>query len=110
MPRCPACHRRLGVGVVCPTDKLAPPLEVAAPDPGSPPAVPGYAVGELIGAGGYAAVWGATDAHGKAVALKVGLLSSEPARARFGREAEAMRRVGTPYVPALFDHGALADG
>jgi len=66
-------------------------------------------VGELLGAGGFAAVWSLGDAR----VIKVAHASHELARARMAREAEAMRAVAAVragVVPACHGSGVLADG
>jgi tetratricopeptide (TPR) repeat protein len=66
------------------------------------------AVGRLLGAGGFAAVWEAGE--GSSLALKV---AHHPASSRdsgFEKEAEALTRVGPPHTPRLLEAGVLADG
>lgn len=81
----------------------------------------GCSVGERIGWGGFAEVWEATrgaaiksGAHAGpgagAAALKVGRSDHALLAARFGREAEALVRVGPPHAPRLHGCGTLADG
>ncbi len=110
MARCPQCHRRLANGAPCPTDGRVAAGQENATDPGPPPEVAGYTIRRAIGAGGFAAVWEAEAGNGAVVALKLALVSSEVSRLRFAREAEAMRRVGAPWVPVVFADGCLADG
>lgn len=110
MPRCPSCHRRIAEGSRCARDGWpapAPPDEAAT----APPAVAGCAVGRRLGGGGHAEVWEAHRLAARAAAaLKVGRSDHAPLVARFGREAEALLRVGPPHAPPLHACGTLADG
>ncbi|MCP4249040.1 MAG: serine/threonine protein kinase, partial [bacterium] len=64
-----------------------------------------------LGEGGFAVVWSAVPEEGsEAVAIKVGHVSTGKLRQHFTREAAALRRVGAPYVPEVYDSGTLADG
>ena len=63
-------------------------------------------LGKRIGAGGFAAVWEIDDG----AVLKVAHADHELARARLGREAEALAAIGAPAVPRIDGHGVLADG
>ena len=72
----------------------------------APPAWPTGPLGDLLGAGGFGAVWELADSQ----VLKVAHVSHELARARLRREAEAMTAIGAPAVPRLFASGALDDG
>ena len=68
----------------------------------APPAIPGYQVSRLLGAGGYAAVFEAhPEAGGDPVALKVGHSGEARAWQRFAREAAALARIAPPFVPGL---------
>ncbi|NOJ97519.1 protein kinase [Corallococcus coralloides] len=102
--RCPVCHRRLAPGAACPVNGVASgsglPLEpLAIPD------VPGLSGAALLGVGGFAHVFTAVrESDGREVALKVGL---GPHHARFAHEAEALRRVGPPTVPAVLEEGRV---
>ncbi len=57
-------------------------------------------------------VWAARRERtsGALVAVKVARRDDAGVAVRFAREAEALRLVGPPHVPALHAHGALADG
>ena len=77
---------------------------------GSTPPVPGrYADAVLIGVGGMAEVYRATDAElGRPVAVKVlsaALATDEDHRRRFAREARAAARIRSPHVAAIYDVG-----
>src|SRR5436190_6951618 len=109
MARCPTCHRRLPPAIPCPVDGAVAPAE-ATPPTSPPPALAGFEVKRLLGAGGFGAVWEALAADGKTVAIKVGHGSDADSVRRLGREAETMGQVGPPHTPAMFGHGALADG
>src|SRR5262245_37307955 len=111
MARCPNCHRRLSAGNRCPGDAgvAAEPSAEAAHAP-SPPQVDGFAISKLIGSGGFGSVWEASNAAGVRVALKVSHGADRNDALRFKREADALSRVGPPFVPALHGSGKLADG
>jgi serine/threonine-protein kinase len=77
---------------------------------GVTPPLPGrYADPVLIGAGGMAEVYRATDAElGRSVAVKVlaaALAADEASRRRFAREARAAARIRSPHVVAIYDVG-----
>ena len=63
-------------------------------------------IGECIGSGGFASVW----RLGNDRVIKVAHAGHELSRARIAREAEALRAIGAPAVPALHDSGVLPDG
>lgn len=70
----------------------------------------GWQLGRLLGSGGMASVYAATDAEGRRAAIK--LLHPEMARKRelkerFLREAYVANRIGHPSVVKILDH---ADG
>src|SRR5690242_583630 len=103
MSRCPLCNRRVAKAARCPKDGWAAPVEPLAPlDAMEIPRIEGLVVGELLGVGGFGAVWEATLATSSApLAIKVGRAATALVRARFDREAEALRRVGSPHAPRL---------
>ena len=106
MPRCPSCYRRLSHGMACPRDGAMSRSEGRVVEPEIKPIVPGFTVGEVLGAGGFAAVWRARrDDDGGEVALKVGR-----DHRRLGREADVLARVGPPHVPQFYDSGRTSDG
>jgi hypothetical protein len=80
----------------------------------TPPDVPGYALRELIGQGGFAAVYLATQiAVGRDVAVKIDnrLVSGERDQRRFFREVNSAGRLSDhPHVVGLYDAGTLPDG
>ncbi|QSQ16144.1 serine/threonine-protein kinase [Myxococcus landrumensis] len=100
--RCPNCHRRLPLGAACPvhgTRALGPAFPEALPLAD----VPGVRGAALLGSGGFSQVFTAyRDSDGREVALKLGRGAHHE---RFAREATALRRVGAPTVPELFEHG-----
>jgi eukaryotic-like serine/threonine-protein kinase len=67
-----------------------------------------------IADGGMGSIWLAEDlALGREVAVKFlsADLAAEPeAVERFAREAEAVARIDSPYVPQIFGHGATPEG
>ena len=76
------------------------------------PQVDGYELGPLIGRGGSALVYRATQVRfGRAVALKVlDEAFDERGEARFVRECQALGRVsGHPGIITVYDAGATAD-
>lgn len=72
------------------------------------PGISGYELEGSLGAGGFGEVYAARRRRdGRCVAIK--LMRRENAR-RLDREAEALRRLGPPLVPALLEQGILDDG
>ncbi|MGD9571011.1 MAG: protein kinase [Thermoleophilia bacterium] len=73
-----------------------------------------YRLDQLIGRGGMAAVWSATDTLlGRTVAVKrlhAGLLADEEHAERFRREAVLVARLSHPNLVHLLDRGEDADG
>lgn len=77
------------------------------------PEIERYELGSLIGRGSMGAVYEATDADGRVVALKIlhaEVAEHEMALTRFEREVELARRIDHPAVPEIFDWGQLPDG
>lgn len=119
MPRCSVCFRRIAGDAVCPRHAAAP---LQDDDLGGAaswttlPVIPGYELAEQIGSGTHAGVWRArrrqrTGGAGTAdVAIKVAAAVTAEANARVAREHDMLTRIGAPHVPALYDHGELADG
>lgn len=109
--RCPRCHRRCAPGVSCSCGGVATAVSSETADELRPVAIPGYRIGAPLGRGGVASVWAAqrvADGHG--VAIKVSHNDDSVTRERFAREAEALERIGPPFVPALHETGQLGDG
>ena len=73
-----------------------------------------YRLDQLIGRGGMAAVWSATDTVlGRRVAVKrlhAGLLADEEHAERFRREARLVARLSHPNLVHLLDRGEDPDG
>jgi eukaryotic-like serine/threonine-protein kinase len=68
-------------------------------------------VKKLLGQGGFGAVFLAERvSDGQIVAIKVARADNASAGDSLVREAEALRAVGVPYVPAVYDSGKLPDG
>ncbi|WP_438034133.1 serine/threonine-protein kinase [Sorangium sp. So ce204] len=109
--RCPSCHRRIAEAAPCPRHG-GPPLGPAPAEArGAAPRVEGFRLTELLGLGGFAAVWaGWRERDEMPVAVKVGLSDAEQSDARFQREAGALERIGPPHVPRLYGQGRLDDG
>jgi serine/threonine protein kinase len=73
-----------------------------------PPAILGCKMGELLGEGVMGTVYAATDASGRALAVKFlreWLADDAEALARFGREAENCRRIRSDYVACVVGAG-----
>ena len=77
---------------------------------GWPARIGPYRVGDRLGAGGMGVVYGAVDADGRPVAVKVlrAALSSPDLQRRFAREARI--RIEHPNVVRVLDAGTDADG
>jgi tetratricopeptide (TPR) repeat protein len=124
MPRCSVCFRRLELDAICSRHAAAPLYDEprgAAVAPATP-AVPDHVVVDLLGVGAHAAVWrarrlgrpgaamGAAGEVAGDVAIKVAVATTAQARERTLHERDMLARIGPPHVPALLDHGLLADG
>ncbi|HET6922214.1 MAG TPA: hypothetical protein VFI16_03600, partial [Anaeromyxobacteraceae bacterium] len=69
--------------------------------------MPGFRAERLLGRGGFGEVVAAVrEADGRRVALKVARPEVAGGRDQLAREAEALRAVGPPAVPALLGAGA----
>ncbi|MDB4973095.1 MAG: protein kinase [Myxococcaceae bacterium] len=68
----------------------------------------GYRLERVLGRGGFATVYLAqSQQKGELVAIKVAHREQAEAARRLQREASALRAIGQPYVPAVYDRGAL---
>jgi tetratricopeptide (TPR) repeat protein len=75
--------------------------------PVEPPALPHIAGLTFLGAGGFGTVFAGRDPRGRDVAVK---LAHRAGDQRFEREAEALRAIGPPATPALYDGDVTLDG
>jgi serine/threonine protein kinase/tetratricopeptide (TPR) repeat protein len=116
MIRCPTCGIRLNDdGPSCAAHGVppSPPIQAdpATPFQVPPPALPGYKIRSLLGQGGFGAAFRAERvSDGVTVAIKVARADQFSASDRLLLEAEALRAIGPPAVPAVYDVGRLADG
>ncbi len=101
--RCRTCaRRRCG----CEAPGSRPPPSRARPiAPVAPPCLSGLVVGEVLGEGGFATVYAATDAATD-LAIKLAHGRDATTWARFEAEAQALEQIGPPAVPRLL--GPLA--
>ncbi len=72
------------------------------------PTLPGLTIGGLLGEGGSATVYSATDERGRRFALKVAKPTVEGAEVQ--REAKLMSSLRHPSIPRVHRHGQLASG
>ncbi|MBK8218200.1 MAG: serine/threonine protein kinase [Myxococcales bacterium] len=113
MKRCPRCHLPFENALTtCVFDGST--LE-RIPDPRIGTTIADrYLVGQVIGEGGMATVYEATNkVTGKTVAVKVmnPLLASDPVvRERFRREAKNAQKLTHPNIIEIFDQGDTEDG
>ena len=117
MVRCPTCGVRLrDAAPVCAQHGPAP----ATPSGGSggatsqavvpPPDLADYRADKLLGQGGFGAVYRARRVSDDVeVAIKVARPDQFTASERLLLEAAALRAVGQPYVPAVYEVGHLPD-
>lgn len=74
-----------------------------------PPRIPGYRVDGVLAHGGFGVLLGAwREADQQRVAIKLARTGNALARAQLLRESAALRVLGAPTVPALFEVGVLA--
>src|SRR5882672_6234714 len=106
MIRCLSCGKRLRDGAPkCPRHGAPPPAPPTT-EPRAPFVVPipellSFRVTKLLGQGGFGAVFQAERlADGQPCAVKVARADNASAGDSLLREAEALRAVGVPYVPA----------
>jgi serine/threonine protein kinase len=82
--------------------------------PASPTGIvppPGYRIVGTLGQGGFGIVLAAERAGDeRRVAIKVSRAGQPEAAERLLNEADALRAVGAPFVPRLYEAGTLADG
>ncbi|HJZ85777.1 MAG TPA: protein kinase [Polyangia bacterium] len=72
------------------------------------PRFPGYATESLLGRGGFGQVFAARRRRdGQLVAIKLAHADKPLAAARLRHEAEALRTIGPPAVPVLYETGSL---
>jgi serine/threonine-protein kinase len=74
--------------------------------------VEGYTLEELIGRGGNAAIYRATDAEGHTAAVKMlnpSVLGDDNFMARFNREVETTAALDHPHIITIHAHGVLND-
>ncbi|MBN1207359.1 MAG: protein kinase [Myxococcaceae bacterium] len=114
MPRCLTCGRRWeGTHLPCPLGGSPPEGPTAPPEPPSVPelSIPGYRVARLVARGGFGSLLAAhrlsDNVH---VAIKLPHAHGALAEAQLAREAEALRLIGAPTVPAFHELGALEGG
>ena len=75
------------------------------------PELPGFRVRQLLGRGGFGAVFLAERTRGEdLVAIKVARADILSASEALLREADALHAVGPPHVPAVYARGRLDDG
>src|SRR5882672_4387096 len=117
MIRCPTCGKRLRDGAPnCVTHGAPPPAPPATEDAPTPfvvptPDLPAFRVSKLLGQGGFGAVFMAERvSDGQPCAIKVARADNATAGDSLVREADALRAVGVPHVPAVYDSGRLPEG
>jgi tetratricopeptide (TPR) repeat protein len=117
MIRCPSCGKRLrDAAPSCVTHGPPPPAPPATEDAPTPfvvptPELPAFKVSKLLGQGGFGAVFKAERvSDGSPCAIKVARADNASAGDSLVREADALRAVGVPHVPAVYDSGRLPDG
>ena len=116
MTRCPRCGLRLrDAAPICSKHGAAAPAarsgESAEPLPHAAFAARGYHLTKLLGRGGFGAVYAAerTTDHAS-VAIKLAKRGKPNAVENLQREEAALRAIGAPHVPSVFDSGAISEG
>src|SRR5436305_14897249 len=114
MIRCHGCGRRLADSDPrCPTHGSAlarPPSDELPAAAMSAPEIPGYALGRLLGQGGFGAVFKAERlSDHQAVALKNARPDNASAGESLLREVAALAARGRPAVPEVFEQSTFAD-
>jgi hypothetical protein len=106
--RCPSCHLRIARGATCPEHPDVAAAAGPASGTWSVPEVPGWTLGALLGAGGFARVYAAVRrADGRPGALKIAHVPQDP---RLEREAAALARLGPPLTPELLELTRTTEG
>ena len=115
--RCTVCGRRVPSAVLgCREHGAVSGLEPQAQGAFQVPSldhqeIPGYRVVSLLGQGGFGTVFGAEAVEEeRMVAIKVAHRDRPGADLCLQNEARALRAVGSPHVPAVYEAGVLADG
>lgn len=115
--RCVVCGVRVsGSGAGCAVHGAPPTSRPSSLEPSRAlltvfPSVPGYRLTRLLGHGGFGVVYAAeAPGGGSSVAIKIARADRPEASRRLVAEVAALRAVGPPYVPAVFEQGALAGG
>jgi len=119
MIRCPECGLRVpATSPSCPTHGPVPPNSTGsdAPRPRDSKlpdafAALGYRVVNVIGRGGFGVVYGAERiSDGTPVAIKLALNEQSDGPVSLMREVAALRTVGPPHVPEVYESGEIPDG
>src|SRR5690242_13697372 len=110
MVRCPSCGIRLPEATrICPRHGV-PPIAFTSLEstPVQAPNLPAYRFDKQIGRGGFGAVFLAERlSDGEPVAVKIACGDQlRIANARLAIEGNALRAIGPPTVPRLFEQGA----
>ncbi|MBU8896435.1 serine/threonine-protein kinase PknK [Corallococcus sp. H22C18031201] len=116
MPRCLTCGRRWeGSHAPCPPS-ASPPGVTRSDALLHLPEVPGYELEHVIARGGFGVLLAArrnpdlTDAQPRRVALKLARPGNALAEAQLEHEEKALRVLGPPTVPRLYEARTLVDG
>ncbi|MCP3058709.1 protein kinase [Myxococcus sp. K38C18041901] len=112
MPRCQTCGRRWeGSHAPCPPSPSPDGAGRATSVEPTPPRIPGYQVEGVLAQGGFGVLLGARrETDHQRVAIKLARTGNALARAQLIRESEALRQLGPPTVPALYEEGVLSNG
>ncbi|MCP3165010.1 serine/threonine-protein kinase [Myxococcus qinghaiensis] len=112
MPRCQTCGRRWeGSHAPCPPSSPAEGAGRPTSVEPAPPLIPGYHVEGVLARGGFGVLLGARrESDQQRVAIKLAHTGNALARAQLVRESEALRTLGPPTVPALYEVGVLSGG
>ncbi|WP_342378728.1 protein kinase [Myxococcus stipitatus] len=110
MPRCQTCGRRWeGSHAPCPPNAPSDGVGRLTPEELEPPRIPGYRVDGVLAHGGFGVLLGAwRETDQQRVAIKLARTGNALARAQLLRESAALRVLGPPTVPALYEVGVLA--